>query len=86
VAQDSELPRRGTRITTAEGDWEVQELMLFGRTPLHYAVRVLVPAGPSSAGSRLSLVLSRVEYEALQAKGRELETTSRASHGGRPRR
>jgi hypothetical protein len=86
VAQDQELPRRGARLATTDGVWEIQEVMLLGREPLHYAVRVLGPAGPGGAGSRLSLVLSRVEYEALQAKARELEAAKGGSRAGKPRR
>jgi hypothetical protein len=86
MAQDLELPRRGARISTAEGDWEIQEVMLLGRSPLHYAVRALAPAGPGGAGSRLSIVLSRSEFEALRAKARDLEAAKGSTRPGSPRR
>lgn len=86
MAKDPALPRRGTRITTAEGDWQVQEVMPLGRAPLHYAVRVLVPAGPGGAASRISIVLSRTEYEGLQTKALELEAARRAPRPAKLRR
>jgi hypothetical protein len=84
MAKDPELPVRGTRLTTAEGDWEVREVMLLGRTPLHYAVRVLGPAG-GSTGSRLTIVLSRGEYADLQARARDLQAAQRPSPAGKRR-
>jgi hypothetical protein len=79
VANNPDLPSRGTRITTPDGDWEVQEVMLLGREPLHFAVRV---ACPIVSGSRLSIVLSRTEYEALLARSRA--PPEAAVRGSRP--
>jgi hypothetical protein len=73
---DPAPPQRGARITTAEGDWTVQEVMLLGRAPLHYAVRMACPAG---MGGSLSVVLSRIEFEALL--GRALAPAGPAKRG-----
>ncbi|MBA2960970.1 MULTISPECIES: hypothetical protein [Ramlibacter] len=79
-----DLPKRGTRITTAEGDWEVLEVMLLGREPLHYAVRVACTPG---AGGSLSLMLSRMEFEALLARASTQAPTGAGGRGkAAPRR
>lgn len=59
--------------------------MMLGRAPLHFAVRVRGPAGSAGGGSRLSLVLSQAEYQALRARGAEFEAANRV-RPGKPRR
>lgn len=81
MAFDPELPQLGTRLTTADGDWQVREVMLLGRAPLHYAVRMRGPANSAGAGLRLSLVLSRAEYLMLQVKAKEFAASSRTASG-----
>ena len=46
---DKELPRVGDRLSTSTGDWQVKEVVVLGRAPLHYAVRA---AHTDAAGIR----------------------------------
>jgi hypothetical protein len=64
---DKELPRVGDRLSTPTGDWQVKEVVVLGRAPLHYAVRA---AHTDAAGIRHTVTLSAAEFRALQARAK----------------
>ena len=66
MAIDSDLPRKGERIETPEGIWDVQEVIVLGTRPLHFAVRIRCT--PGKGGTAYNLLLSRSEYQALVAR------------------
>lgn len=62
---DKVLPRAGDQLHTPAGQWLVKELILLGRQPLHYAVRVV---HTDAAGSATTLLMSAAEWRAVLAR------------------
>ncbi|MNR71755.1 hypothetical protein D3C71_24330 [compost metagenome] len=62
---DKRLPRAGDQVTTPEGHWLVKELILLGRQPLHYAVRVV---HTDDAGHAMPLLMSTAEWLRVLAR------------------
>lgn len=64
---DKDLPRAGEQVSTPVGRWLVKELILLGREPLHYAVRVI---HTDPAGTATTLLMSTAEWRAVLARAR----------------